>query len=154
MTPDVSILVPFIDSARFRVGQRRTDPADVARILAEFGAHCAAAENTVEAAIAAGYPSPAFDTRAYAAIGPLFAEAYAQIGPAGNTRGYGDSAMRDAWARLDAALAAVPGMAETERRQEAIREACAVWWFANACAIDVLCLRAAHRLLAGREVTA
>ncbi len=154
MIPDVSILAPYVASAWFRVGRRRTDPADIARILAEFGAHGSAAENAIETAIAGQYPPVAIDEVAFASACQLDRDARRMAATTtASSRGYGDLAQTGTWSVATAAFARVTGLAESEARWSAIQNDCAAWWTANASAIDVLCLRAAHRLLVEREAT-
>lgn len=149
--PTPEMLIPYIRAADARVGQRRTDVADVARILSEFGTGSTMAMNAVRDAIAATFPpEPAIDQQALSRVAQMQRNHEVYL-PSWAYIWEGISEYRVACA-IDEAYWAVPGTAENDERTRQIHNAIDAWWDDNRLAIDALCRAEARRLLDERAL--
>ncbi|MBV6425508.1 MAG: hypothetical protein NAOJABEB_03329 [Steroidobacteraceae bacterium] len=161
MIPDVTILAPYIASARHRVGARRTDLADITRILAEFGAYSTAASLAIQAALTDHYACVVEPDRL--TPGAIVTLARHHVPDDMRRYIYNPSYIAheeclgeyrvivDAIARQSPTAPAIPMPID---RYGALRCATDQWFRDRSAAIDALCLAEAERLLAEREVAA
>lgn len=152
-TPELSpeILRPYIASRSERVGNRRTDLADVARILVD-GAYCAAAHNMIEDRVAANHATVAVDRSAIGRLSAAYEEAEAFGTGATGLDGYSRFAhsassevLRNGLGReLDAAMQPITD------RSASIEIAVRGWYATNDAAIQRIAREEAANLLRQR----
>lgn len=144
-----------IGRAYRHVGQRRTDRADVARILSEHGAHSSAVQIAVEQYIRARLGVPSYDAAgAHTAQRQL--DELAQCGYSADELhrriAHGRTPRGGRWGEVQAAERAYTEATRgLDAHAGAVRGAIDAWWQGHASTVEALCYRHADMLLATRR---
>lgn len=142
-------------AAQTRIGKRRTDSNDIARILIEHGAHSTAAENEVINAISTAIPAAKYDRERVRQLNTKLDEHAASgysLAELQRARKWGRDRRGGRWEEIKRIDAEIAGLhADVNRRSEAVDAAVESWWRENDGEIKRIAMEEAQEFLRSRQ---